>query len=94
MCHPKGPQRVEFLRCSGLKTGMDFAHFGLLSGVVFEGTMGVNERIYPFNSKEKKKKERERERNERMPSLIEFSLGKGKHPCPPLRTFETARASW
>ena len=22
-------------------------------------------------------------------SLIEFSLGKGKHPCPPLGTFET-----
>ena len=33
---------------------MDFAHFGLLSGVVFEGTMGVNERIYPFNRVKKK----------------------------------------
>ena len=36
---------------------MDFAHFGLLSGVVFEGTMGVNERIYPFNRVKKKERE-------------------------------------
>ena len=36
---------------------MDFAHFGLLSGVVFEGTMGVNERIYPFNTVKKKERE-------------------------------------
>ena len=32
------PHRVEFLRCFGLKTGVYFAHFGLESGVVFEGT--------------------------------------------------------
>ena len=38
---------------------MDFAHFGLLSSVVFEGIMGVNERIYPVN-RVKKKKEREK----------------------------------
>ena len=37
---------------------MDVAHFGLLSSVVFEGTMGVNERIYPVN-RVKKKGERE-----------------------------------
>ena len=35
----------------GLKTGIDFAHFGLESGMVFEGTTGVYERIYRFNSK-------------------------------------------
>ena len=29
---------VGFLRRFGLKTGIDFAHFGLESGMVFEGT--------------------------------------------------------
>ena len=32
------PHRVGFLRRFGLKTGINFAHFGLESGVVFEGT--------------------------------------------------------
>ena len=45
------PHRVEFLRRFGLKTGIYFAHFGLESGMVFEGTTGVYERIYRFNSK-------------------------------------------
>jgi len=45
------PQRIGFLRCFGLKRGIDFVHFGLESGMVFEGTTGVYERIYPFNSK-------------------------------------------
>ena len=31
--------------------GMHFAHFGLESGMVFDGTTGVYERIYRFNSK-------------------------------------------
>ena len=38
----------------GLKTGINqinFAHFGLESGMVFEGTTGANERSYRFNSK-------------------------------------------
>ena len=39
------PHRVGFLRLFGLKTGIDFAPFGLESGVVFEGTTGVYERI-------------------------------------------------
>ena len=34
------PHRVGFLRCFGLKTGIHFAHFGLESGMVFEGTTG------------------------------------------------------
>ena len=38
------PQWVGFLRLSGLKTGIDFAQFGLESGMVFEGTTGVYER--------------------------------------------------
>ena len=45
------PHRVGFLRCFGLETGIHFAHFGLESGMVFEGTTGVYERIYRFNSK-------------------------------------------
>ena len=40
------PQRVGFLRRSGLKTGIDFAHFGLESGMVFQETTEVYERIY------------------------------------------------
>ena len=48
MCRP---HRVGVLRRFGLKTGIYFAHFGLESGMVFEGTMGVYERLYRFNSK-------------------------------------------
>ena len=43
--------RVGFLRCFGLKTGIYFANFGLESGMAFEGTTGVYERVYRFNSK-------------------------------------------
>ena len=45
------PHWVGFLRRFGLKTGINFAQFGLESGMVFEGTTGVYERIYRFNSK-------------------------------------------
>ena len=31
------PHRVGFLSCFGLKTGIHFTHFGLESGMVFEG---------------------------------------------------------
>ena len=44
------PQRVWFLHHFGLKTGIDFKHFGLESGMVFEGTTGVYEHTYRFNS--------------------------------------------
>ena len=37
MCRPKG----YFLRPFGLKRSINFAHFGLESGMVFEGTTGV-----------------------------------------------------
>ena len=40
------------------KTGIDFARFGLESGMVFEETMGVYEGIYRFNSKLVRKKEK------------------------------------
>ena len=45
------PHRVGFLHGFGLKMGMDFAHSGLESGMVFEGTTGLYERLYRFNSK-------------------------------------------
>ena len=45
------PRRVRFLRRFGLKVGIDFAHFGLESGMVFEETTGVYERSYRFNPK-------------------------------------------
>ena len=48
--------RIGFLRRFGLKTGIHFAHFGLESGLVVEGTTGVYERIYRFNSKLVRKK--------------------------------------
>jgi len=47
------PHRVGFLRRFGLKTGVHFAHFGLESGMVFEGTTRVYERF------QMSKKERE-----------------------------------
>ena len=48
ICHPKG--HVS-LRRFCLNTGIDFAHFALESGMVFEGTTEVYDRIYSFNSK-------------------------------------------
>ena len=45
------PHRLGFLRRFGMKTGIHFTHFGLESGMVFEGTTGVYERIYRFHSK-------------------------------------------
>ena len=52
------PHRVGFLGRFGLKTGTHFAQFGLESGVLFEGTTGVYERIYRSNSKWVRKKEK------------------------------------
>ena len=43
--------QVGFLRHFGLKTAIHFAHFVLELGMVFEGTMGMYERIYHFNCK-------------------------------------------
>ena len=50
-CRNVPPQWVGFFRRLGPKTGIDFAHFGLESGMVFEGTSGVYGRICHFNSK-------------------------------------------
>ena len=52
------PKGYGFLSRFGLKTGVDSAHFGLESaGMVFKGTMGVDEHIYRFNSIRGRKKE-------------------------------------
>ena len=45
------PQRIWFLGLFGLKTGIDFAHFGLELSIVFEGTTGAYGHIDPFNFK-------------------------------------------
>ena len=42
------PHRVGFWRRFGLTTGIHFTHFGLKSGMVFEGTTGPYERIFLF----------------------------------------------
>ena len=39
------PQRVWFSSRFGLKTGIDFDHYGLKSGMVFKGTTGAYKRI-------------------------------------------------
>ena len=39
------PQKVRFLHRFSLETGIDFAHFGRESGIVFEGTTGGYEAI-------------------------------------------------
>ena len=49
------PHQVGFLHRFGLTTGIHFAHFGLESGVVFKGTMGVYERISIPNGWERKR---------------------------------------
>ena len=45
------PHWEGFLHHFGLKTGIHFAHFGLESGMVFEGTTGLYKRLSRFNSK-------------------------------------------
>ena len=52
------PKGLGFLRRFGLKTCKEFAHFGLESGMVFEETTGVYERIcrsfqFEMNQKER-----------------------------------------
>ena len=45
------PQRVGFLQHFGLKMGIDFVHFGLELGMVYEGTTVVHRYVRRFNSK-------------------------------------------
>ena len=44
------PHRVGLLRCFGLKTIYTLGHLGLESRMVFNGTAGVYDCIYRFNS--------------------------------------------
>ena len=53
------PHRVGFLRRFGLQTGIHFAHFGLESGMVFEGTTGRSVWRYLAFQFQMGKKERE-----------------------------------
>ena len=48
---------MVFAPFSGLKTGIDFAYFGLNSGIVFEGIRGEHEGICPLDSKRIRKRE-------------------------------------
>ena len=55
---PPPPPKGRFLRRFGLKSGKEFAHFGLESGMVFEETTGVYKRIcrsfqFEMNQKER-----------------------------------------
>ena len=69
------PKWVEFLRRFGLKTGIHFAHFGLESGMVFEGATGVYHRICRFNSKIMSKKLRETNANSKwIGRMFSFAL--------------------
>ena len=52
------PHLCRFFAAFGLKTGIAFAHVDLESSLVFEGSTGVYERIYRFNSKWVRKKEK------------------------------------
>ena len=45
LCRYVLPHGEGVLSRFGLKTGIHFAHFGLESGIVFEGTTGAYERI-------------------------------------------------
>ena len=47
MCCPKGDGFASFWS----ETGIDFAHVGLESAMVFKGTTRVYKRIVRFNSK-------------------------------------------
>ena len=42
---PRERINVWFLSCFGLKTGIDFDHYGLKSGMVFKGTTGAYKRM-------------------------------------------------
>ena len=47
------PQRVGLLGLFSLKKGIDFADFGLASGMFFKGTTGVYEHICQFQLNKK-----------------------------------------
>ena len=66
------PQRQGILQRFGLKTGIDFAHFGLESGMVLEGTKGVYERSFQFQMTKKERKMGELEMDFKKSFLLLF----------------------
>ena len=58
-------QRVGFLRCFGLKTGIHFSHFGLESSMIFRGNYGS---IWTYLSFQFQMSKNERE-------ICEFEMG-------------------
>ena len=80
MCPPP-PHRVGVLRLFGLKTGIHFAPFGLESGVVFEGTTGVYERILRRRNKTESQnsKQNHKIQNRITKSKIETQNSKQNH---------------
>ena len=58
VCICPSPIGLGFLRRFSLKTGIDFAHFGLESGTVIERTTELYDRIHRFSSKWGRKKEK------------------------------------
>ena len=63
LCRHVPPRRVEGLRRCGLKTGIHFVQFGLESGMVFEGTTDLYERLCRFNPNEWERKKNMRIRS-------------------------------
>ena len=59
LCRYVPPHPVRFLCRFGLQTGIHFAHFGLESGMVFEGTTGRSVWTYLSFQFQKGKKERQ-----------------------------------
>ena len=51
------PQGARFLSRFGLKTGIDFGHFGMESGIFFKGTTGIYEIfiVLTLNEEERKR---------------------------------------
>ena len=49
------------MSCFGLKRGVDFDHYGLKSGMVFNGTTRAYKRFCLFNSKRIREKEKKKQ---------------------------------
>ena len=68
------PHRVGFLRRFGLKMGIRFAHFGLESGIVFDGTTGDERTSSQFQMSKKEREICEFETNLRNFFCLHFNL--------------------
>ena len=68
------PHGVGFFDRFGLKTGIHFAHFGLESGMVFEGTTGDERTSFLFQMSKKEREICEFETNLRNFFCLHFNL--------------------